>query len=71
MAKNSSNSGTLGANLIANLNSSFDDGSKGDTNAKKVQIPKLNLQVLPNYHGNSNQSLNQSLMDNYEKKLKC
>lgn len=31
-------------------------------NDKKVAVPKLNLQVLPNYHGKSNKSLNQSLM---------
>jgi hypothetical protein len=36
---------------------------------KKIAVPKyillkfrLNLQVLPNYHGKSNKSLNQSLM---------
>jgi hypothetical protein len=29
---------------------------------KKIRIPKLNLEVLPNYHGKSNKSLNQSLM---------
>jgi len=31
-------------------------------NEKKIAVPKLNLQVLPNYHGKSNKSLNQSLM---------
>lgn len=36
----------------------------------KVKIPKLNLQILPNYHGKSNKSLNQSLMDAYQKKAK-
>lgn len=36
----------------------------------KVKIPKLNLEILPNYHGKSNKSLNQSLLDNYEKKTK-
>jgi len=65
MAKNSNSNATMGANLIANLNSSFDNGIKPESNSKKIQIPKLNLQILPNYHGNSNKSLNQSLMDNY------
>lgn len=31
----------------------------------KIKIPKLNLQILPNYHGRSNKSLNKSLMENY------
>lgn len=35
---------------------------------KKIRIPKLNLEVLPNYHGKSNKSLNQSLMQSYENK---
>jgi hypothetical protein len=30
--------------------------------APKIKIPKLNLEVLPNYHGKSNKSLNQSLL---------
>lgn len=38
--------------------------------APKVKIPKLNLEILPNYHGKSNKSLNQSLLDAYEKKTK-
>lgn len=38
--------------------------------APKVKIPKLNLEVLPNYHGKSNKSLNQSLLETYEKKAK-
>jgi hypothetical protein len=44
-------------------------------NEKKIAVPKyfflsylrLNLQILPNYHGKSNKSLNQSLMEVYEK----
>ncbi len=29
---------------------------------QKIKIPKLNLEILPNYHGKSNKSLNQSLL---------
>ena len=36
----------------------------------KIKIPKLNLEILPNYHGKSNKSLNQSLLESYEKKTK-
>lgn len=39
----------------------------GNEEIKKMKIPKLNLQILPNYHGKSNKSLNQSLMEAYEK----
>ena len=35
--------------------------------SKNILKFRLNLQVLPNYHGKSNKSLNQSLMDIYEK----
>jgi hypothetical protein len=31
----------------------------------KVKIPKLNLEILPNYHGKSNKSLNQSLLESF------
>ena len=37
----------------------------------KIKIPKLNLEILPNYHGKSNKSLNQSLLESYEKKTKA
>jgi hypothetical protein len=60
------------SNIGMTLNASFDNGSNsGQTCAiqqKKIKIPKLNLEILPNYHGKSNASLNQSLMENYEKK---
>lgn len=46
----------------SNLNASFDHGSALNIPQKKINIPKLNLQILPNYHGRSNKSLNQSLM---------
>lgn len=36
----------------------------------KKKVPRLNLKLLPNYHGNSNKSLNQSLLLNYEKMKK-
>ena len=36
----------------------------------KMKIPKLNLGILPNYHGKSNKSLNQSMLETYEKKYK-
>jgi len=49
------------------MNSSFDNAGVGQTQHKKIKIPKLNLEILPNYHGRSNKSLNQSLMDNYSK----
>ena len=49
-----------------NLNSSFDNGTITSSTIgitqKKMNIPRLNLQILPNYHGKSNKSLNQSLM---------
>ena len=35
-----------------------------------MKIPKLNLGILPNYHGKSNKSLNQSMLETYEKKYK-
>lgn len=54
------------------MNASFDNDSVGGATLnipqKKIKIPKLNLQILPNYHGRSNKSLNQSLMEHYEKK---
>lgn len=34
---------------------------------EKKKIPRLNLKVLPNYHGNSNKSLNRTLLMAYEK----
>lgn len=38
-----------------------------ENNSTKVYLIlyRLNLQVLPNYHGKSNKSLNQSLMEVY------
>lgn len=50
-----------------NMNSSFDNAAVTQVQNKKIKIPKLNLEILPNYHGRSNKSLNQSLMDNYSK----
>lgn len=50
-----------------NINSSFENAVVGQAQHKKIKIPKLNLEILPNYHGKSNKSLNQSLMDNYSK----
>ena len=54
---------------INNMNASFDNGTFAGTTMnipqKKIKIPKLNLEILPNYHGRSNKSLNQSLMENY------
>lgn len=50
-----------------NMNSSFDNAVVTQVQNKKIKIPKLNLEILPNYHGRSNKSLNQSLMDNYSK----
>lgn len=50
-----------------NVNSSFDNAIAPQNQGKKMKIPKLNLEILPNYHGRSNKSLNQSLMDNYSK----
>lgn len=35
-----------------------------------MKIPKLNLGILPNYHGKSNKSLNQSMLETYQKKYK-
>lgn len=69
-SKNAATSIISGAKLN---NSSFDNGNAGliasvGANQKKINIPKLNLQVLPNYHGKSIKSLNQSLMEIYEKK---
>lgn len=49
------------------MNSSFDNTVVPQAQHKKIKIPKLNLEILPNYHGRSNKSLNQSLMDNYSK----
>lgn len=49
------------------MNSSFDNAGVSQAQHKKIKIPKLNLEILPNYHGKSNKSLNQSLMDNYSK----
>jgi len=52
-----------------NSNNFFDKGSGMNMSVniaqKKRNIPKLNLEILPNYHGKSNKSLNQSLMENY------
>lgn len=54
------------------MNASFDNGDANGTNVnmqrQKMKIPKLNLEILPNYHGRSNKSLNQSLMEHYEHK---
>lgn len=74
--KESTSAKTQQAAYINNLNNSFDtsaqqsvmEGSSSNGMSKKMKIPKLNLEVLPNYHGKSNKSLNQSLMDTYEKK---
>ena len=51
--------------LSSSVNPSAFSSKNGE---KKVKIPKLNLEMLPNYHGKSNKSLNQSLLENYEKK---
>ena len=52
------------------LSNSINPSSFNSKVSAKVKIPKLNLEVLPNYHGKSNKSLNQSLLDAYEKKTK-
>ena len=53
----------------ANNNASFDNGDVSGNSIniprQKLKIPKLNLEILPNYHGRSNKSLNQSLMEHY------
>lgn len=41
------------------------------TKELKSKIPKLNLQMLPNYHGKSNKSLNQYLLAAYQQNHKC
>lgn len=65
------NNNTINSSLLNcsnnNMNSSFDNAGVGQAQHKKIKIPKLNLEILPNYHGRSNKSLNQSLMDNYSK----
>lgn len=49
--------------LSGNMNNSFDNSVNNmNMGQKKIKIPRLNLQILPNYHGRSNKSLNQSLM---------
>ena len=71
--KDTSSKMTHQAAFISNLNGSFDnsqqqsimEGSSSNGMSKKIQIPKLNLEILPNYHGKSNKSLNQSLMETY------
>lgn len=71
--KDTSSKKTHQAAFISNLNGSFDnsqqqsimEGSSSNGMNKKIQIPKLNLEILPNYHGKSNKSLNQSLMETY------
>lgn len=46
--------------LVSSMN--LGQNSMAGDLTKKIRIPKLNLEVLPNYHGKSNKSLNQSLM---------
>ena len=63
-----SNAISTGGTKMNHINMSFDNGNSGGlgvsvgTNHKKIKIPKLNLEILPNYHGKTNKSLNQSLM---------
>ena len=47
------------------LSNSINPSAFNSKAVPKVKIPKLNLEVLPNYHGKSNKSLNQSLLDAY------
>lgn len=62
----------------ANNDASFDADRPGFTDEclngsfrqEKKRVPRLNLKMLPNYHGNSNKSLNQSLLMTYEKTKK-
>lgn len=37
----------------------------------KSRVPRLRLEVLPNYHGKSKESLNESLLEAYSKGQKC
>jgi len=49
-----------------NNNISFAEESlDGSFMQDKKKVPRLNLKLLPNYHGNSNKSLNQSLLLTY------
>lgn len=40
-------------------NSILGEGVSTTNNNKKKPVPRLNLEVLPNYHAKSNKSLNQ------------
>lgn len=53
------------------LSSSVNSSAFNSRVPAKIKIPKLNLEILPNYHGKSNKSLNQSLLESYEKKAKA
>jgi len=44
------------------LSNSINPSAFNSKAAPKIKIPKLNLEILPNYHGKSNKSLNQSLL---------
>jgi hypothetical protein len=52
------------------LSNSINPSAFSSKVAPKMKIPKLNLEVLPNYHGRSNKSLNQSMLEAIEKKGK-
>jgi hypothetical protein len=43
-------------------------GSNGLSGLGKVAIPKLNLEVLPNYHKKSEKCLNEALLAVYQEK---
>lgn len=70
-SNNNTNNNAINSSVLNcstnNMNSSFDNVIGFQNQNKKIKIPKLNLEILPNYHGRSNKSLNQSLMDNYSK----
>jgi hypothetical protein len=45
-----------------NLNTSLMDDKK------KSKVPRLKLEILPNYHGKSNKCINQTLLAAYQDK---
>lgn len=56
----------VNTSIIGDTNSNLNTSLMDDK--KKSKVPRLKLEILPNYHGKSNKCINQSLLAAYQDK---